>query len=108
MKDYYAILGVSRNASNREIKKAYRRLAWRYHPDLHGGSKEKEERFKEMGEAYAVLGDRERRPLYDRTGEAKAGVGSPAKRSGKGMIDTESIISNFMDLMRRWGHRPPQ
>ena len=55
MKDYYAILGVSREASQEEIKKAYRRLALKYHPDRNPGDKEAEERFKEINEAYQTL-----------------------------------------------------
>uniref|UniRef100_A0A7C2FQS2 Chaperone protein DnaJ n=1 Tax=Thermus islandicus TaxID=540988 RepID=A0A7C2FQS2_9DEIN len=66
MKDYYAILGVSREASQEEIKKAYRRLALEYHPDRHPGDKAAEERFKEINEAYAVLSDPEKRARYDR------------------------------------------
>ncbi|TBH20766.1 DnaJ C-terminal domain-containing protein [Thermus thermamylovorans] len=66
MKDYYAILGVSREATQEEIKRAYRRLALQYHPDRNPGDKEAEERFKEINEAYAVLSDPERRAQYDR------------------------------------------
>ncbi len=66
MKDYYAILGVSREATQEEIKKAYRRLALQHHPDRHPGDKEAEERFKEINEAYAVLSDPEKRAQYDR------------------------------------------
>mgnify|MGYP000017642611 CR=1 FL=1 len=66
MKDYYAILGVSREATQEEIKKAYRRLALQYHPDRNPGDKEAEERFKEINEAYAVLSDPEKRAQYDR------------------------------------------
>ncbi len=70
MKDYYKILGVSRDASQEEIKKAFRRLALKYHPDRNQGNKEAEEKFKEINEAYAVLGDPEKRAQYDRYGTA--------------------------------------
>lgn len=64
-KDYYQVLGVPRNASQEEIKKAYRRLAQRYHPDRNPGDKEAEERFKEISAAYDVLGDERKRKAYD-------------------------------------------
>jgi molecular chaperone DnaJ len=66
VKDYYAILGVRRDATQEEIKRAYRRLALEYHPDKHPGNKEMEERFKEINEAYAVLSDPQKRAAYDR------------------------------------------
>ena len=69
MADYYQLLGVSRSADTEEIKKAYRQLALKYHPDRNQGSKEAEERFKEVTQAYEVLRDSEKRALYDRYGE---------------------------------------
>lgn len=69
-RDYYEILGVSRDATDEEIKKAYRRLALKYHPDRNPGDKEAEEKFKEINEAYAVLSDKEKRRHYDMYGMA--------------------------------------
>jgi molecular chaperone DnaJ len=68
MKDYYEILGVSRDSTEEEIKKAYRRLAFQYHPDRNPGNKEAEEKFKEINEAYEVLSDPEKRRRYERYG----------------------------------------
>jgi len=70
MADFYATLGVPRTASDEEIKKAYRKLAMTYHPDRNNGSKEAEERFKEITEAYDVLRDPQKRAAFDRYGEA--------------------------------------
>jgi len=67
-KDYYAVLGVGKQASQEEIKKAYRRLALRYHPDKNAGDKVAEEKFKEVAEAHEVLGDPEKRKKYDQLG----------------------------------------
>jgi curved DNA-binding protein len=67
-KDYYSILGLSRNASDQEIKKAFRKLALMYHPDRCQGDPKSEERFKEINEAYAVLSDRDKRREYDHFG----------------------------------------
>jgi len=67
-KDYYEILGVSKNATDKEIRSAYKRLARKYHPDVNPGNKEMEAKFKEISEAYAVLSDKEKRAQYDRFG----------------------------------------
>jgi len=80
-RDYYEILGISRDASPEEIKKAYRRLAVKYHPDRNpGNSKEAEEKFKEVSEAYKILSDPEKRQIYDQYGhaglEAEVGAGA--------------------------------
>lgn len=67
-RDYYDVLGVSKNAGDEEIKKAYRKLAMKYHPDKNPNKKDAEERFKEINEAYAVLSDKEKRKQYDTFG----------------------------------------
>ena len=68
-KNYYDILGVKRDASEKEIKQAYRRLARKYHPDVNPGDKSAEAKFKEINEAYEVLSDKEKRQKYDRFGD---------------------------------------
>lgn len=77
MKDYYSVLGVGRDATQEDIKKAFRQLALKYHPDRNPGDKESEERFKEINEAYTCLGDPEKRGNYDRYGTAE-GLGAGA------------------------------
>lgn len=81
-RDYYEILGVNQNASETEIKKAYRRLAIKYHPDKNPGNKEAEAKFKELSEAYAVLSDSQKRAGYDQFGHA--GVNGSGGFSGGG------------------------
>lgn len=80
-RDYYDILGVSRNASDDEIKKAYRKLAIKYHPDKNPGDKETEAKFKEISEAHEILSDKQKRARYDQFGHAgvggNAGGGNP-------------------------------
>lgn len=75
MKDYYQILGLARGAADADIKKAYRRLARQYHPDMNKGDKKAEERFKEISEAYSILSDPEKRRQYDMFGNAPFGGG---------------------------------
>jgi len=70
-KDYYKLLGVEKNASTDEIKKAFRKLAFKYHPDKNQGNKEAEEQFKQINEAYAVLSDPQKRQQYDLMGDAR-------------------------------------
>ncbi|MBQ0125663.1 MAG: molecular chaperone DnaJ [Clostridiales bacterium] len=85
MKDYYEVLGVSKSADDEEIKKAYRKLAKQYHPDMHPGDKEAEEKFKEVNQAYAVLSDPDKRSKYDRFGpEAAEGNGGASGFGGFG------------------------
>ena len=69
-RDYYEVLGVSRNADEKEIKRAYRKLAKKYHPDQNAGNVRAERQFKEVTEAYSVLSDPEKKKLYDRFGHA--------------------------------------
>ncbi len=97
-RDYYEVLGISRSASGDEIKKAYRQMALRYHPDRNPGDKEAEERFKEAAEAYSVLIDPEKRSIYDRYGhEGLRGEGFGGFSGFQSSIfsDFEDILGNF-------------
>ncbi|MBQ7984046.1 MAG: molecular chaperone DnaJ [Bacteroidales bacterium] len=94
-RDYYEVLGVSKNASEDELKKAYRKLALKYHPDRNPGDKEAEEKFKEAAEAYSVLSDKDKRARYDQFGEA--GLGDNGGFGGAGM-NMDDIFSMFGDL----------
>lgn len=97
-RDYYEILGVPRNSSAEEIKKAYRKLAMQYHPDKNPGDKKAEEKFKEIAEAYAVLSDEQKRANYDRFGhEGLRGMGDP------GFTDINDIFSHFSDIFQGFG-----
>ncbi len=98
-RDYYEILGVSRSASGEEIKKAYKRLAIKYHPDRNSGDAEAVEKFKQASEAFEVLSDADKRSRYDRFGHAgvkgAAGGGHPR--------DVEDIFEAFGDLFEGFG-----
>lgn len=108
-KDYYAVLGVERKASEKDIKAAYRKLARQYHPDTNQGSKGAEERFKEIAEAYEVLKDPEKRRRYDMLGANwKAGSdfqpppnfnGFPFDIGNMGGFGKDSPFSDFFDLL---------
>ena len=94
-RDYYEVLGVSRQADDEEIKKAYRKLALQYHPDRNPGNAEAEECFKEAAEAYEVLRDPQKRPIYDTYGhEGLQGSGF------RGFRGFEDIFSSFGDVFK--------
>jgi molecular chaperone DnaJ len=93
MADFYAVLSVPRDASDDDIKKAYRRLAMQWHPDRNGGAKEAEEKFKEITEAYDVLRDPQKRAAYDRYGEAGLRGSSQAQYEH---VDLSEALNIFM------------
>ncbi len=93
MADFYAVLGVPRDASDDDIKKSYRRLAMQWHPDRNGGSKEAEEKFKEITEAYDVLRDPQKRAAFDRYGEAGLRGGSQQQYEH---VDLSEALNIFM------------
>ena len=95
-RDYYEVLGVSRDASPDEIKKAYRKLAVKYHPDKNPGNAAAEEKFKEASNAYEVLSDPKKRQIYNQRGHA--GVNDMGFH---GFTNTEDIFSNFGDIFGR-------
>lgn len=97
-RDYYEVLGVDKNASANDIKKAYRRLAMQYHPDKNPGDKEAEKKFKEAAEAYSVLSDPDKKARYDQFGHAGMdGAGGFGGFNGEGM-DINDIFSMFGDI----------
>jgi molecular chaperone DnaJ len=98
-RDYYEVLGVSKNATEDEIKKAYRKLAIKYHPDRNPGDKEAEEKFKEAAEAYDVLHDPEKRQRYDQFGfEGLEGGSGFGGFGGSGGFSMDDIFSAFGDI----------
>ncbi|MBI4684218.1 MAG: molecular chaperone DnaJ [Nitrospirae bacterium] len=115
VKDYYEILGVNKNASQEEIKKAYRKLARKYHPDLNPGDKTAEQRFKEMNEAYSVLGDEKKRAEYDQFGKSPFEAGGawhegvrPDFAETYDFGGFSDMFSDFLGGGRRHEHYPIQ
>lgn len=96
-RDYYEILGVSKSASDEDIKKAYRKKAIQFHPDKNPGDKEAEEKFKEAAEAYEVLSNSEKRQRYDQYGHAGVG-GAAGGGFGGGGFSMDDIFSQFGDI----------
>lgn len=99
-RDYYEILGVQKNATADELKKAYRKLALKYHPDKNPGDKEAEEKFKEAAEAYDVLSDPDKRAKYDQWGHnmGPSGFGGGGGGFHAGGMSMEDIFANFGDI----------
>ena len=99
MRDLYEIIGVDKNASLNDIKKSYRKIAMKYHPDKNPDDKEAEIKFKESAEAYAVLSDENKRRQYDQFGHAGVGMGDSGGAGGfQGGMSMEDIFSNFGDI----------
>ena len=98
-RDYYEVLGVAKNASPEELKKAYKKLALKYHPDRNPGDEEAIGKFKEASEAFEVLNDTDKRARYDRMGHA----GVKGAGGGGGFNDVNDIFSAFGDLFEGFG-----
>ncbi len=110
-KDYYSTLGVSRAATDDELKRAYRRLALQYHPDKNPGDRESEDRFKEISEAYAVLMDRQKRRQYDQFREARSGSSGAAggfrysqDEIFRDLFANPDLSSIFREMNREFGN----
>src|SRR5689334_25131404 len=99
MSDFYSVLGVQRAASEDEIKKAYRKLAMQYHPDRNNGSREAEEKFKEITEAYDVLRDPNKRAAYDRYGEAGLRGGGAGEYHHDDLAEAHNIFMRDLGRM---------
>src|ERR687884_626689 len=105
-RDYYEVLGVSRGATEAEVKSAYRKLAVRYHPDKNPGDAEAEEKFKEAAEAYSVLSDSEQRARYDRFGHAGvSGAAAGAGWGAQGFGGIEDILGDLFGFGDMFGGR---
>lgn len=96
--NYYLVLGVAENADMEAIKRAYRKLVKECHPDTHPGSKKAEERFKQVSEAYAVLGDENKRREYDGKNRSGKGVSENQPRNRRQTVRTDDFAKEFSDL----------
>ncbi len=105
-RDYYEVLGVSRSASDQELKSAYRALAQRYHPDKNQSDPTAEEKFKELGEAYSVLADPDQRQRYDRFGHAGVSSGAGQTWGAPGFGGIEDILGELFGFGDVFGGRP--
>ncbi len=101
-RDYYEILGVAKNASDEEIKKAYRKLAIKFHPDKNPDDKSAEDKFKEAAEAYEILSNNEKRQRYNQFGHAGVG-GASGGGQGHGGMNMDDIFSQFGDIFGGFG-----
>ncbi|KPJ83666.1 MAG: hypothetical protein AMS17_17185 [Spirochaetes bacterium DG_61] len=97
-RDYYDVLGIDRNASKEDIKKAYRKLAVKYHPDKNPNDKQAEEKFKEATEAYEVLGDEQRRRMYDQFGHEGVSAAAGGFQGFRSASDFEDLFGGFSDI----------
>src|SRR3954469_10870178 len=105
-RDYYEILGVAKNANEEEIKKAYRKLAIKYHPDKNPDDKAAEDKFKEAAEAYEVLSNPEKQQRYDQYGHAGVGGAAGGGGYGGGGMNMDDIFSQFGDIFGGGGGSP--
>ncbi len=105
-KDYYEILGLSRNSTSEEIKKSYRQMALNFHPDRNPDNKEAEEKFKEAAEAYSILIDPEKRSVYDRYGQDGL-RGRPTQSKHQPDLSSMRSEEKPRSTIRPWSHQEP-